>query len=662
MSTARFRLKPVAVLVATLCTSMAVAADETNEVETNEVETIQVWGTVVNNGSLLLNEDIAKKQADHLSDLLRDQAGVDIGGTHSMNQGINIRGVSELDLEITIDGVNQANNVFHHAGNLLINPDILKAVDLQVGNNSVLNGGLAGGVAFETKDARDLLKEGEKFGARLHGGYATNDYYNYSGTGYSQLTDQLDIMAYYSVFERDNPKDGEGVERVGQKGTTTNYLVKMGWDWNPDNRIEVSYDSYEDSGDYTLKSNMGPDYDRHEGMIDPIEYTRETISLNHELSLDSVDIRTSLYRNEMNYARTDENTGDPETEGDVSEGNTVVYGIKSLAESAFELGSTYHIVRYGFEYDNQESENLLNGQANKDSNETADTFAVYAEDEVELISGLFITPGVRYNHYKVDMAASNDTFTDTTFGLAAKYELTEQWTLRASATELFKGPALTGSFLTSGSALNPDLKPETGINYEAGIAFQEQAWAGFDSIGFSFNAFQTEIDDYIDDTMTGKASLYSNLGDVEIVGFESVLNVRRGDLSGRLTYSRSDSEFTSVHPDSGVVPGQSLEDEVGDSISFNLDYELSSLGLSLSWTSLVTMDLDKEVEQDTAKEGFDVHSINARWIPTAYQALTVTAGVENLFDEQYASHASHDFGYTDYEPGRNFKLSVAYVF
>ena len=174
MSTSVFRVKPIAYFVgAALLAAPALHAPESQD----DIETIKVWGTQINNSSSMLKDDIELKQADHLSDLLRDQPGIDIGGSHSMNQSINIRGVSELDLNISIDGVNQSNNVFHHVGNLLVNPDILQAVELQVGNNSVVNGGLGGGVAFETKDAQDLLKTGETFGARLFGGMASNDYY-----------------------------------------------------------------------------------------------------------------------------------------------------------------------------------------------------------------------------------------------------------------------------------------------------------------------------------------------------------------------------------------------------------------------------------------------------------------------------------------------------
>lgn len=654
----KFKRKPLAILICAACALPAVslAADKASE----EIEVLEVWGTEVSSNALL-GSDIEMKQADHISDLLRDQAGVDVGGTHSLNQGINIRGVSELDLNITIDGASQSNNVFHHAGNLLINPDIVQAVDIQVGNNSILNSGLGGGVAFETKDAKDLLNEGERFGARVASGIATNDYYNYSVTGYSQLTEKFDALAYYSAVERNNPEDGSGVKQVGEEGKTENILVKFGWDANQANRLEISYDFYKDAGDYSLKSNFGPDYN-HESMIKPIEYTRETIALNHELSLDNTDLRSSLYRNEMSYK-----VGSTDGSGDNSEGNTVVYGAKSVAETQLELANMYHTARYGIEGRTEQGEKLANGEvvqngSGEDSTETIDAYAIYLEDEIELINGLFITPGVRYNVHKVDMTASNETFTDTLFALKAKYELTQNWTVRVSATELFKGPGLTGSYIASDSTVNPDLKPETGINYEAAIAYQAKNVIGLDQLGFSFTAFETHLDDTIDDTMTAKSSTYSNAGDVEVVGFESVLNMRSGNANASLSYSHSDSEYTRVEADSGFVVGQAVDDEVGDSIALSLGYELPEVGVTLTWTSLVTLDLDKDVEEDTEKEGYDVHDISATWAPNALKDLHITASVENIFDEYYGSHASHDFGVTDYEPGRNYKLNAAYKF
>lgn len=105
---------------------------------TPEQENVVIWGTKVSSSSeSLTTDDLSLKQADHMSDLLRDIPGVDVGGTHSVNQRINIRGLGETNLDIRLDGASQHANMFHHIGNLTLNPDILKSADVQVGNNSV---------------------------------------------------------------------------------------------------------------------------------------------------------------------------------------------------------------------------------------------------------------------------------------------------------------------------------------------------------------------------------------------------------------------------------------------------------------------------------------------------------------------------------------------
>ena len=132
-----------------------------------------------------------------------------------------------------------------------------------------------------------------------------------------------------------------------------------------------------------------------------------------------------------------------------------------------------------------------------------------------------------------------------------------------------------------------------------------------------------------------------------------------GNFDARLTYAKSESE--------NKVTGAALDREVGDSISLGLDYFVPSKDLSLNWTSLVTLE-----EDYYDKPSYDVHSISANWVPKSINGFTLTAGIENIFDEYYVSHASRIgdsvhplFGalhLNDYEPGRNIKLTASYVF
>ena len=649
-----FKAKSLAIIIAALCTPTPsiVLADDVVE----DIETIQVWGTTISNDSSLLQDDIEKKQADHLSDLLRDQAGIDIGGSHSMVQGINIRGVDELDLNITIDGISQNNNMFHHSGNLLINADILKAVEIQVGTNSVLTGGLSGGVAFETKDGKDLIDVDQKFGSRIHANYGSNDYLGGSVSLYGQVTDEIDALAYITYTDKANFDDGNGDVVEGNDGQISNGIIKFGYDVDEHNRFELAYDKYIDEGDYFIKTNLGSGYNTDSNAsTQDIEYSRTSLSLSYQLDLgDAINLHTSIYRNELSYIPNN------------VEGNSVHIGYSALAQSIINTADIKHTLKYGAQGYKQTSRNITDGIETNE--ETAKSHALYLEDELALTDALFITPGIRYNHYSVNMhsPATNDaldkTWSEFTFGLSAKYLLNDSWTLTAGTTELFQGPGLRETYTEYQTTFDQNLKAETGLNTNLGLAYQKNNVLGLDRLGFSVNVFNTQIDDYIDNWSIGKGNranpvgTYTNSGDYDIDGFESTLSLRKEQWSAKLTYSKSDSEHKETD--------ESLRYEVGDSMSLNVNYDLAELDASLSWTSLFTLDDDSiYAGQDVHKESYNVHHISMQWFPENIEGLIINAGVENIFNEQYFSHASFTNNtIKDYEPGRNIKLSASYIF
>ena len=653
----RFELSTLSFTIGALLTGVSTTVNaDTNTVvsvdDKEETEVIEVWSTNIIN-SALIEDDIEKKQAAHLSDLLRDQAGIDIGGSHSIVQGINIRGVDDLDLNITIDGISQNNNMFHHAGNLLVNADILKAVDINVGTNSVLTGGLSGGVAFETKDGKDLLLPGQEFGARLHTDVASNDYWGGSGTVFTRISDNVDAMLYYTYTDKDNFDSGTGREVTGNEGRTYNGVLKLGWDVNAHNRLVFSYDKYNDRGDYYVKTNFGAGFaEDTNAETQNIDYTRTSTSIAHELDYgDAITMRSTLYKNELSYV----------TLG--VEGNSEHTGYNVLATSEYALGDTLHTLRYGGEGYEQVSTRIDGSvQTNED---TADSHAFYLEDEIQLTQRFSFTPGVRYNYYSAEMESegANDaidkSWSEFTFGLEGKYRVTDAWTLSVSATELFQGPGLRESYVDYTTVFDQSLKAETGINKTLGVAYLENDVLGLDRLSFTFNLFETRIEDYIDNWAIGKGrpvGLYANSGDYDIDGFESSISLRKDLFNARLSYSKSDSKH--------LETGEQLRYEVGDSIALNLGYDLPDYDLNVNWTTLVTLADDSVFSgADIHKAGYQVHNITMQWLPRDISALTVTLGVQNLFDKAYYSHASYSNDTVqDYETGRNFKLSASYLF
>lgn len=660
------------VATALLC-SVAIADEQ-------KLETVEVWETQVTSSSINVGSSaIETKQADHLSDLLRDLPGVDVGGTHSINNRINIRGFQDENLDISLDGAKISNvNMFHHIGNLLINPDILKKADIQVGTNSVVSGSLGGSVAFETKDAKDLLQNGKEYGGRVQGNYNTNDSLGGSVSAFGKIGDKADLLLYHHYVNNSNWEDGNGLETMGAEGDIGNTLIKLGYDISDVQRIVFSYDRLKDEGDYSPRPNFGRAYNeaRTGTYIFPTDYTRETISLKHEVDLgDTLVLQTTIYDNKNELKRYEKLNGVTavrpplngvaQTEGQL-DGTVETKGITMKAQSHALLGGINNTFTYGGLYDEQTSKVKWKG-AKYGDDEEAKTSALYVEDAVSFSNGLTLTPGIRYNHYELDGIFANINDDKMTYGLSAEYAVNENLTLLASATTLYKGAEMVDVLAgTRTSAFaNSNLKSETGLNKEVGFKYQVKNTMGADALGFSFKYFNTDIDDYIVSNPTN--SVLTNGGDLELRGFETSFGFQKGAFNALVTYAHSDSKFKSS--------GDPLEEQPGDSLSVGLDYAFAK-NLTLSWDSLFAFDLDKRPASTSTtryleKESYDVHDIAVKWKPQSVKGLTLIAGVDNIFDKTYVAHTSINTAYymlgswasaSDYEPGRNVKLSFSYEF
>lgn len=667
------------------------------------LEETQVWGTRVWASSLALDEeDVAIKQADHISDLLRPIPGVDVGGAHSLNQRITIRSMDDKDLRITIDGASQNTYMYHHMGNLQIHADILQSAEIQLGTNSVINGGLGGSVHFETKSADQLLREDQQFGARVQAGYGNNHGSSVALTGYGQFTDSLDALAYYNAIARDNYTVGGGEildangdeipgtdgDVRGLEGDLSDMLLKFGWDFGKNQRLELGYEMYQDEGDYSYRPDMGLATDLaitnslEVPLLWPTEFTRDTLTLNYDAWLGGhTTVKAALFKNTSELSRDERGWAqnpDFAVSAGFVEGEAENTGLNVLAETQF--GN--QLFAYGVEAIKYDTYYNTTGDGGATSGEDATSTAVFVQDRIE-VGNFALIPGVRYNNYELNAVVVDDSFSEVTGALAGEYTPTDNLLLKLSATQLFKGPEIGEVFTGAGlyDASNPDIEAETGLNTEFSIAWRN------DLIDAGFTLFETEIENYIYDYAWSLNNEYwkDNVGDMTLDGYEAYAGVTVDNLYIQLTYSVADSELDAYAPynnpadEDRYLDGARIDRKQGDTVGINLDYEMPDIDVALHWDVMIVDDLaaGRDLDGatlDNAKDGFTVHNVSARWAPAegGMEGFSLTVGVDNLFDEFYASQSSRTgvsfhprFGelyLQDYEPGRNIKTTVAYVF
>ncbi|MCF2947996.1 TonB-dependent receptor [Paraglaciecola aquimarina] len=705
MSTKGFTRSVIALSISSLL-SYAANAEEDNDITQDEIEHVAVWSTAISTSSLYLKgDDIINKQADHISDLLRTIPGVDVGGAHSLNQRITIRSMDDKDLNISIDGAAQNTYMYHHMGNLQIHADILKSVDIEIGSNSVINGGLGGSVRFETKQARELLKPEQTFGGRVQVSSGDNSGNNYSITGYGLLGESFDFIGYYNFVDRSNYDVGGGQildadgneladtdgEVKGLEGELDDLLIKFGWNIGNDQRISVGYESYQDEGNYSYRPDMGLATDLaitnslQVPLLWPTEFTRDTLTLNYDLSFaQSSQLKVSafsntseLWRDEMGWADNEAYT----SWAAIVTGEAKNTGVNALATTNFDDNlAGDHELTYGLDYIKHDTEYAAQYIASLDTSaEQSTSLALFLQDKIQLNESFAIIPGVRYQDYEIDSTVVDNNFDDITFALAAEYQATDNLLLKASTTQLFKGPEIGEVFVGAGlfDSANQNIEAETGTNTELAFAYQSSA-NKTNRLALGATVFKTQIDGYIYDYASSPEGGYwkDNIGDIQITGFEAYIGYTADKLTGQITYSSAESDLD-AYADYQDLDQARIDREQGDTFTANINYELSQFNLSLNWEAMQVQDMAAGINLDgatldNAKDGFTVHNVSANWSPESIEGLTVIFGVDNLFDEYYASQSSRTgtsfhprFGslyLLDYEPGRNIKATLSYQF
>lgn len=670
-----------------------------------DVEQITVWSTEIKTSSLyLMGEEIGSKQADHVSDLLRILPGVDVGGAQSLNQRITIRSMDDRDLNILIDGATQNSYMYHHMGNLQIHADILKSVDIEVGTNSVVDRGLGGSVRFETKEARDLLNSEQRYGARVHYAHADNAGSDASLTAYGLLTDDIDFLAYFNRVDRENYEvgggdilDAEGNIIAGTDGkvrgfdgTITDALFKLGWDINDDQRITLGYETYQDEGDYSYRPDMGLATDLAISnslatpLLWPTEFTRDTLTINYQanfgedtsLTATAFSNVSELWRDETGWAN---NPAFAAFAGIVT-GEAKNQGFNVLAETVAQ-GQSEHQFTYGIDIVKYTTDYYADYAENDEaSSEESTISSLFVQDRVELTNGLMFIPGVRYDIYSIDSQVIDNTFRELSMAVALEYYISETFVIKASTTELFKGPEIAEVFIGAGlfDTANPDIQAENGVNSELAFAYQDKV-RGEDDLTLGATLFRTTIDNYIYDYATRPevgGRWKDNIGDMEIQGFEAYVGYAVNGLQAQITYSKARSDLDAFDEYS-VLDGARIDRQQGDDISASVSYQVPDMDLNLYWEVISVDSVEAGLNLDGAtldnqKDSYTVHNISATWHPEMVEGLSVIVGIDNLFDEFYASHASRTgvsfhprFGelyLLDYEPGRNVKATLAYRF
>ncbi|MEM7058152.1 MAG: TonB-dependent receptor [Pseudomonadota bacterium] len=475
-------------------------------------------------------DELQRRQASSYEELIGDIPGLTIdGGPRAIAQEINIRGFTDDQVVLRLDGARQNFNLAHR-GRFFTDPEILQSVEVLRGGSSTLfgSGALGGVVSLETKDASDILDEDETWGGRIRLGYDSNGDQLQSAltlAGQAGDFDVLGFVSYRPMFS--DVEDGAGQPIVNSEIDTLNGLIKFGYEPG-DFRIELSAQFYDDEG--VTPPNADAETSVTDGVIIANPVNREIDSTNARAEFtwtpannDYVDLSALVYFNRIDLS--EERIAD----GRLNETEFTTIGLELVNRSDLNLGLPVQL-SYGIEVYQDEQEATTDGVDRLSApNAKARYASVFLQGDISLTDTLTLTPGIRFDYFglrpdRADFPERDESAFSPK--LALQWQATDKLQLWASGARSFRAPSLTelyndglhfpiffplfpplnppgvppGTFLNGNFFVpTPNLDPERSNEISAGLRYQEEdvAWQG-DAFLFSMNGYYAKVDDFID--------------------------------------------------------------------------------------------------------------------------------------------------------------------
>ncbi|MCG5529875.1 TonB-dependent receptor [Halorhodospira halochloris] len=644
--------------------------------------------------SSISSELLQRRQASHSGEIFRGEAAANVGGGSRNAQRLYLRGIEANNLNVTIDGAREGRDLHQHRGGLSgIDPDLLKAVDIDPSPAADQGAGALGGsIRFTTKDAQDLLLPDQNHGARAKTGSASADQsYRGSATAYAMLSHNTGILSHISAANRDDYRMGEGGTMPGSGGRDRDYMLKLsriperngGESRFDDHELRLSAQRNTFVGDHAYGS-IGSDFG------DPELYTRQdevrqererdtwTFAHHYDPDANHIEWRFNIYRNDNRLKRLD----------DESETRALEHGANLRNTFTFHLGDSEHRLTAGADYYLEDGQN--NHPDRSDLSHESRNLGLFLQNRMRY-GRLGVSLGARFDDYYSDFDDQDVSGNALSPNLSAEFDLSESWTAFAGYGEAVSGSGIipigwmawidrdTERGQDAPEAVDTNLnygepfEAEESTRWEGGLSFDSRdVLREHDSLEFKTTIFATHIDNSIDRLGGGPIPVNGLQG---IINRDDTLITRGFEIRAAWGYATYDTQLSFMSAETvnedGDPQGVSRRRGGigGDRLVWDNRWAASeqiTLGYTLTWVGNHADVPDDEPERD----GYDLHDIQVEWLPCGPsglpgggEELKLGLAINNLFDTRYAEHTSlawEDNG--DYhirsEPGRDVRITA----
>jgi ferric enterobactin receptor len=653
--------------------------------------------------SIITAEDINKHPpANDLSQIIRTMPGVNLTGNSSSGQRgngrqIDIRGMGPENTLILVDGkpVGSRNSVRYgwrgerdsRGDSNWVPVDQVERIEVLRGPAAARYGnGAAGGVVniITTQPGKETHGSATVYSSfAQHGEEGTTQRMNFGLNG--PLTDNLSYRVYGNIAKTDSDdadinqgheslRTGNqvGTLPAGREGVRNKDLNGLlSWKLSPEQTLdlEAGYsrqgniytgDTQNTNTNATVNNLLGHETNR---------LYRQTFSVTHRGDWDFGTSLAYLQYEKTRNTRINEGLAGG-TEGIFSNSDFYTTTLDDLTAHG-EVSLPLHqgvdqMLTLGTEWVEQKLDDPSSNtqtttaggtvagltSANRSTNASSRIASLFVEDNIELLPGTKLTPGLRFDHHDI----VGDNWSPS---LNLSQVLTDTLTLKAGIAKAYKAPSLyqlnpnyllysngQGCYGQTTSCYlqgNADLKAENSINKELGIEYKENGWLA--GLTYFRNDYKNKIESGLTPVgtavggtgSTARASIFQweNVPKALVEGLEGTLKVPLADgleLNNNFTYML-----------------QSKNKETGDVLSVTPKYTLNSM---LDWQTTDALFLRLSVAwygKQTPKK-YDYHgarvtgTANNQLSPYALTGisgtyvinknLSLAAGIDNLFDKR----------------------------
>lgn len=649
--------------VSLIATSAALAqSEEPVDLGVIRIETDAAQGLLGN--AEITDEDLEARDPDSLKEVFDGETAVTASGGAAIGQKVFVHGVEESLLAVTIDGARQNKSAFHHTGNVLIDPFMLKSVNISSGlaPADAGPGALAGTLAYETKNARDLLDEGDNFGGYATLTWGTNGQGWRSGLNLFGRAGGFEWVVGGSLALGEDYDDGDGTRVRGTAPEVFNGLAKVAYTSDSGHRLSFSASQTEDRGDRTGQAGPGgiivlrPDFG---GLVGNPNELFEGLSRRRSLTLTYTDEQPTGW-----FAPTAQLTYN-EQEIDV----VGLYGVnKSFSgkfENEFQLGNGTVNAGIDFFRETARGEGRGPGPFGSTGKESLFNVGLYAQARQNLNDRISVSYGARYD-FQNFKGADDSTFTKGGFSAngAVDVVLSDMLTLTAGAASVWGGYELgEAALINFGTPWNyAGFVPSRSNSARLGLRFDH----GGLQVGAAL--FYTEIND-IAAVLPVTPGARGQTVDLTTKGIDASVRYDWDNAFAKLNYTYADvtvdgKTITSTAYYLGRPTGHLFALEGGWDV--NQSWRVGGI-------AQIALKNDKTAGLSVGRLGamgplpaYQVVDLYAEYVPEALPNMKVRFAADNIFNETYASRSSDGIGLPGIipanEPGRQFSITASMKF